>query len=435
MSPSSSALRQIGIYRNLPTFDESIEGLTAIITGANGISGFNTMRALLDSPKRWKTIFCLSRRPPPEEMMNLLSTDARSRIEIVTCDFLDEPASIAKSMKEAGVRADHVFYYSYIHKLWTDVDGLVESNVALLKNFLEALELADIKPTRFILQTGGKSHGVHIGRGRTPLLESDPQPRHLQPNFYYPQEDLLRAFCEKYGTAWNIIMPCAIIGSSSQAGMNMFYLFGIYAAVQARKGEPLIFGGDWEAWQYETYHGSARMTGYLTEWAALNKDCANENFNAQDGGPLVWERFFPELARWFGVEKVVPPPDDESGLETKTFGKSGKKAPLGYGPPFSSKMRFTLADWAKEEENAAAWREIMKESGGKITNDPFADPEAFSMSEYAYLRAGSPCINKAKRLGWTGFVDTTESLFETFQELGELGLLPPMKVDSARPMC
>ncbi|KAK1479609.1 NAD dependent epimerase/dehydratase [Colletotrichum cuscutae] len=403
MSPSFSALGQIGIYRNLPTFDESVEGLTAIITGANGISGFNTMRALLDSPKRWKTIFCLSRRPPPEEMMNLLSADARSRIEIVTCDFLDEPASIAKSMKEAGVRADHIFYYSYIHKLWTDVDGLVESNVALLKNFLEALELADIKPTRFILQTGGKSHGVHIGRGRTPLLESDPQPRHLQPNFYYPQEDLLRAFSQKYGTAWNIIMPCAIIGSSSQAGMNMFYLFGIYAAVQARK--------------------------------ALNKDCANENFNAQDGGPLVWERFFPELARWFGVEKVVPPPDDESGLETKISGKSGKKASLGYGPPFSSKTRFTLADWAKEEENAVAWREIMKESGGKITNDPFAGPEALSMSEYAYLRAGSPCMNKAKRLGWTGFVDTTESLFETFQELGELGLLPPMKVDSARPMC
>jgi len=33
-------LRQIGIYHNLPDFDPSLKGLTAIITGANGISGY-----------------------------------------------------------------------------------------------------------------------------------------------------------------------------------------------------------------------------------------------------------------------------------------------------------------------------------------------------------------------------------------------------------
>ncbi|KAH7144191.1 NAD dependent epimerase/dehydratase [Dactylonectria estremocensis] len=435
MSSSSSYLRQIGIYRNLPTFNDSIEGLTAIITGANGVSGFNTMRALLDSPKRWRTIFCLSRRPPPEEMMALLSPEARSRIEFVTCDFLEEPASIAESMKKAGVRADHVFFYSYIHKDWSEAEALVESNVSLLKNFLAALELADIIPGRFVLQTGGKNYGMHIGRVRAPLIESDPQPRHLQPNFYYHQEDLLKSFCKKHGTSWNVIMPCAVIGTSLQAAMNMFYLFGVYAAVQAHKGESLVFGGDWEAWQFEFYHCSARMTGYLTEWAALETDCGNENFNTQDGGPLVWERFFPELARWFGATGVTPPPDNESDVPTKIEGKSGKQAPLGYGPPLSSKTRFNLQDWAQDEENATAWRDIMRDSEGKVTHDPFADSQAFSMTLFANLRFGSPCLNKARRLGWTGFVDTTESIFETFQEMGVLGMLPGMQVQSARPMC
>ncbi|WYZ35757.1 hypothetical protein EsH8_X_000404 [Colletotrichum jinshuiense] len=431
---TSSSLRRIGIYRNLPTFDESVTGLTAIITGANGISGFNTLRALLDSPQRWRTIYALSRSPPPEDMMAMLSPEARSRIEIVTCDFLSDPASIAKSMKQAGVRADHIFFYSYIHKDWSEAEALVESNVALLKNFLEALELADVKPARFILQTGGKNYGVHIGRVRTPLLESDPQPRHLQPNFYYPQEDLLKAFCEKNGTSWNIIMPAAVIGTSLHASMNAFYPFAIYAIVQARKGEPIAFGGDWEQWQYEYYHCSARMTGYLTEWAALEKDCANEAFNTQDGGPLSWERFFHELARWYGAKGVIPPPEDESNLRTSE-GKRGKETPLGYGPPLSSKQNFTLREWAHEEKNAAIWREIMDESGGKITQDPFEDPDSFFIGDFAYLRFGSMCLNKARRFGWTGFVDTMESIFEMYREMGELGVLPKMKVQSARPLC
>ncbi|GKT43481.1 short chain dehydrogenase sirQ [Colletotrichum spaethianum] len=435
MSSSSAYLRQVGIHRNLPTFNESITGLTAIITGANGISGFNTMRALLDSPQRWQTIYGLSRRPPPESMMALLSHEARSRIKIVTCDFLDGPALIAKSMKLAGVRADYVFYYSYIHKDWSEAEALVKSNVLLLKNFLEALEVADIRPARFILQTGGKNYGTQIGRARTPQLESDPQPRHLAPNFYYPQEDLLKSYCEKQGTSWNVIRPAAVIGASTHAAMNMFYPFAVYAAVQARKGEPLFFGGDWEQWQYEYHHCSARMTGYLTEWAALEKHCGNEAFNSNDGGPLTYERFFTELASWFGAKGVVPPPDDDSKMETIGMGCGGKESPLGYGPPMFGKSSFSFLDWANEEENAAAWRDIMMESGGKITHDPFEDTESFYMLKWAYHRFGSVCLNKARRYGWTGFVDTMESIFEMYKEMSKLGTLPPMQVESAHPLC
>ena len=36
-----------GIYHSLPVIDPSITNLTAIITGANGVSGFHTLRALL----------------------------------------------------------------------------------------------------------------------------------------------------------------------------------------------------------------------------------------------------------------------------------------------------------------------------------------------------------------------------------------------------
>lgn len=113
MGSETLPLRKIGIYNNLPTFPSSIKNLTAIITGANGISGFAAMRVLLESPERWSKVWALSRRPPPDEMMALLTPDQRSRVEHVALDFLSVPGEIAKRLRDNGVAADYVFFYSY----------------------------------------------------------------------------------------------------------------------------------------------------------------------------------------------------------------------------------------------------------------------------------------------------------------------------------
>jgi nucleoside-diphosphate-sugar epimerase len=159
-------------------------------TGANGISGFHTMRVLLQSPDRWSKVYALSRRPPPKEMMGLLTEDQRSRVQHVAVDFLEDPKKIADAMKSAGLTADYIFFYSYLQpkpppgaQVWTNAEELVKVNSALLDNFLAALTLANIVPKRFLLQTGAKNYGLHIGRARLPAIESDPQPEHLEPNF------------------------------------------------------------------------------------------------------------------------------------------------------------------------------------------------------------------------------------------------------------
>lgn len=56
MSSSQFPLRQSGIYRNLPTFDPSLRDLKALVLGATSISGFHTIRALLDSTHRWSKV-------------------------------------------------------------------------------------------------------------------------------------------------------------------------------------------------------------------------------------------------------------------------------------------------------------------------------------------------------------------------------------------
>lgn len=51
----------------------------------------------------------------------------------------------------------------------------------------------------------------------------------------------------------------------------------------------------------------------------------------------------------------------------------------------------------------------MSASGGQLTDNPFKDVEAnFAFGDAAFIKFGSLNMNKAKRLGWTGFVDTME---------------------------
>lgn len=237
MGSEKLPLRQIGIYHNIPDYDSSITDLTAIITGANGISGFYTMRALLDAPHRWTRIYALSRRPPPEQMMGLLSPEQRDRVQHVACDFLEPGEKIAQALKAGNVNATHIFFYSYLQPkpppgaaAWSNSEELVKVNTALLKNFLDALPLAGIRPTRFLLQTGAKNYGVHLGRARTPCVESDPQPQHLDFNFYYPQEELLFKYCkDNSGVGWNVIMPAWVSSAlySSSASVSVDHYFSL----------------------------------------------------------------------------------------------------------------------------------------------------------------------------------------------------------------
>ena len=77
----------------------------------------------------------------------------------------------------------------------------------------------------------------------------------------------------------------------------------------------------------------------------------------------------------------------------------------------------------------------MKESNGQLKKNMFDDKsQDMFMGDYAFLPFGTLAMNKARRFGFCGFVDTLESIFEMFQEMEKLGSLPPMVVDAARPL-
>lgn len=136
----------------------------------------------------------------------------------------------------------------------------------------------------------------------------------LEPNFYYPQEDLLFEYCKENGVSWNVIRPAWIIGAVHNAQMNALHPLAVYAAVQAHLGKKLEYPGDLSTWTYEHGHATAMLTGYQSEWAVLEDSCKNQAFNATDTGLFTWGSFWPELARWYGVKEVGRPELDENKL-------------------------------------------------------------------------------------------------------------------------
>jgi hypothetical protein len=87
-----------GIFHGLPTFPEHDgKQYSAIITGANGISGAHILSALAETPSRWTKIYALSRKVPSKPVYD--------HVTYLAVDFLDAPEKIAKVLVDNGVSA------------------------------------------------------------------------------------------------------------------------------------------------------------------------------------------------------------------------------------------------------------------------------------------------------------------------------------------
>jgi hypothetical protein len=86
------------IIHGLPDLSEHDgKKYSALVTGANGITGSYLIKILANSPQRWSTVYALSRRVP--------SDPVTGNVKYLAIDFLSSPEDIAKVLVENGVKA------------------------------------------------------------------------------------------------------------------------------------------------------------------------------------------------------------------------------------------------------------------------------------------------------------------------------------------
>ena len=263
-------------------------GNKALVAGATGVVGRYLLMHLIERGG-WEVV-AVSRRKP----------DVAGDYRHVPADLTDAPD--CRSKLSALRDVTHVFYAAYLER--PDLHQLVEVNTAMLANLVDAIEHASPALRHVHLVEGTKWYGSHLGPFKTPARETDP--RHMPPNMYYAQQDLLEARQRGKSWSWSASRPHAVSGFSVGSPMNLTLVIAVYAAICKELGLPLSFPGKPGAYRVLYQCTDSQLLARAIAWMATEPRCANQAFNITNGDLLRWEHLFPQFARFFGMELAPP---------------------------------------------------------------------------------------------------------------------------------
>ncbi|WP_313175691.1 SDR family oxidoreductase [Massilia sp.] len=259
----------------------------ALVVGASGIIGNALVRELKERPE-WQV------RALPRTFVD--------GVETIQADLTDAAAT-ARAL-EAARDTTHVFYAAL--KGGADLLDEERINGGMLRNLLDGLKAVGAPLQRVVHYQGAKVYGVHLGPTRAPFYEDDP--RHMTPNFYYVQEDLLRERGAAGDFEWSILRPDVVVGDIAGNPMNIVMVMGVFAALSKAAGVPLRFPGT-----DTVYSGVLAQTtdadwmARASVWAALDPAAGGEAFNLVNE-PFRWERIWRRVADAFDMEVGPPQP-------------------------------------------------------------------------------------------------------------------------------
>ena len=143
---------------------------------------------------------------------------------------------------------------------------------------------------------------------RVPAREDHPRVEH--PNFYWLQEDRLKAAHEASGLQFTILRPQLIVGPNQGVVMNLPPVIGAYAALRRAEGQPFSFPGGAD-WVWEAV--DVRLVADACVWAAGHPNAVNQTFNLTNGEVFLWRDLWPALA---DVLDIDTGPDEPLDLAT-----------------------------------------------------------------------------------------------------------------------
>jgi nucleoside-diphosphate-sugar epimerase len=359
--------------------------MKALVIGASGVIGYAATKHFAARPE-WDVVGVSRRRPLDLEGATLVSLD-----------LLDAGSCRAFAREHADVT--HVVYAALYEKPglvagWRERDQM-ETNLAMFRNVVDPLTEVAGGLAHLTLLQGTKAYGAHVGPMEVPGKER--APRHPHENFYFLQEDHLRARQADAGWAWTILRPQVVVGESIGSNMNVIPAIGAYAAVLRDAGEPLHFPGGAPA---VTEVVSADLVARAAAWAATAPDARDEIFNVTNGDVMVWRTVWPAIADALGME----PGEDRPTRLAEAM------------PAY-----------------AAAWAGIVDRHGLRAPRDL----AAFVGQSFVYADillgvgrtdVGLPQLVSTVKIRQAGFgecIDSEDDLVGWFHRLQTRGLLPP----------
>ncbi|KAL9103957.1 MAG: hypothetical protein Q9163_001063 [Psora crenata] len=392
-----------------------------------GILGREIVRALGKDSGQWQTVHALSRSQKEEYPSNV----KHSHI-----DLTRDAQGMAKQLQ--GVEAEYVFFAAYLQKD-SDAENW-DINGAMLENFLDALEFtgASQKLKRVVLTTGAKQYGVHLGQPKQPMEESDPwiEGPGRPPNFYYRQQRILAKKANSASWDWVVTYPNDVIGVAKGNFMNLATSLGLYTAISKELDGNLIFPGSEVFYTLFDSFTYSRLHAQFDLWAALEPKCSNQAFNVVNGDNESWQNMWPKLAKRFNCHI---PPDQ---FHFRVSEDAGSMMELAEKPPIAEtaaerglennvprgkvEQKIDLIKWSKRLDVRGAWEKLCERDG--LEKDSF-EKATWGFLGFVLGRNYSAVISmsKARKFGWTGYIDTWDALSECFDELEQEKVLPKTK--------
>lgn len=261
-----------------------------LVAGAGGVIG---RYAAAEHARAGHAVRTVSRRPPPEPVGEHLAVDLSD-------------ADAARRGLAAATDTTHLVFAAYVER--QEPEEQVRDNLALLRHVLDGLRDAGAPLRHVTLYQGNKAYGAHLGPFKTPADERDP--RLLGPNFYYDQEDALRARAAQDGFGWTILRPEGVVGHTVGTPMNLLMALVAYAAICDETGVPLRFPGTARAYDTLYQVTDAELLARATVWAGSAPSARDEIFNVTNGDVFRWRQLWPRLADAFGLPLADPQPID-----------------------------------------------------------------------------------------------------------------------------
>lgn len=255
------------------------------------------------------------------------------------------------------------------------------------------------------------------------------------PNFYYVQQNILKEEASKASFDWVVTYPNDVIGFAKGNFMNLTTTLGLFASVVKELGsKTLPWPGSTEFYGYFDCLTDADLHAEFCRWAATSPNTSNQAFNVVNGDAITWSSMWSKVANHFGLEvdpsELSKPPEDHKVME------------LAPNPPVSIyakenglegsykqsvvEMRINLANWSQRKDVLEAWNRLAEREG--LQKDSFEKATWFFLN-FVLGRNYNLIISmsKARKAGWTGYIDTLDSFKKQFQRYEDAKMLPKRK--------